>query len=60
MNKEWKIRKMLNYKSGDLFLTRRSGTLRRAWKIFIIVFLLRLLLLFLPAIGGAEFEVITH
>ena len=30
MNKELKIWKILNYKSRDFFLTRRSGTLRRA------------------------------
>jgi len=27
---EWRRRKMLGYKSGDLLLARRSGTLRRA------------------------------
>jgi len=30
MNKGWKTKKRLIGKSGDLFLTRRSGTLRRA------------------------------
>ena len=30
MNKELKIWKRLSYKPGDLFLTRRSETLRRA------------------------------